>query len=404
MLIVLISCTGGNKTSDNTDFDVDVQSPIYVFMEDILQKEDTEPLSSIASEIVYIPLETNDNSLLKGVALNVVFINESYIVNDVDNIFLFDKDGKYIKRIAQRGGGPSDYPTQIYNVVADPETNYFYLFSTDKVIKFDEKANYIEHFSIPNVRKFSMAYIRGVFTTQKTMVLGLFNSVVQFDDTTTVFNAIEIDTIGHIINKYINHSPRYVQETRLQINSRNTSLYVFNNDVRFLDFGHDTIFSLKGDSMMPYAILDLGKNKTNLVLNLKTIDFHVMDDAIKNLSGHIIWSMLENDSYFFIELTKKGLDDNYIFCLFHKKSKELKLLKDNVFLNDIDGGISFLPRQILNNNELIGVKSAEKFKEEILSLDYNVQKTKYGERFEKVYQLAKSLREDDNPVLIIAKK
>ena len=49
-------------------------------------------------------------------------------------------------------------------------------------------------------------------------------------------------------------------------------------------------------------------------------------------------------------------------------------------------------------------KSAEEFKDEILSLDYDNQKAKYGERFDKVYQLANSLKEDDNPVLIIAKK
>ena len=82
----------------------------------------------------------------------------------------------------------------------------------------------------------------------------------------------------------------------------------------------------------------------------------------------------------------------------------MKHLKNEGFLNDLDGSLSFFPKKYFKENEFVSWKSAEEFKEEILSLDYNAQKAKYGERFEKVYQLANSLKEDDNPVLIIAKK
>ena len=408
---ILISCTGGSKTSENSDSFVenDNQLLIHIFMEDILQKEDTELLSSIASEIFYIPLETNNNSLLKGLSRNIAYLNEHYVVNDTENLFLFDKDGKFIKRVTQRGGGPADY-TSLNNIIPDQGTNYFYLFTSRKVIKFDEKANYIQNFSIDDSRKVGGLFVggtysHGLFTPDKTMILGLHNMSVQHEDTATIYNALEIDTLGNIINKFTNRSPRYVNMTAGQITSSITSLYLFNNDIKFLDFGNDTIFSIVRGSMTPYAILDLGKNKTNFILNLSANDdFGKGRELINSSIGHRITNVFENKIYLFITLTKKGLAGDDIYCLYNKKTKELKLLKDDVLINDIDGGASFFPRKSINDNELIGWRSAEGLKKEILSKDYNEQKAKYGERFEKAYQLAKSLKDDDNPVLMIARK
>ena len=75
---LIMSCTGGSKTTKYEDpkDEEDNQYPIYVSLEDILKKEGTEPLSSVASEIVYIPLETKDYSLLKEVK-NIVILKQN---------------------------------------------------------------------------------------------------------------------------------------------------------------------------------------------------------------------------------------------------------------------------------------------------------------------------------------
>ena len=135
---LLISCVGGNKGSENPD-------TLYVFLEDILQKEGTEPLSSVASEIIYIPLETNDNSLLRNIN-HIGYKGDSYVISDSENIYLFDQDGKYIKKIAQKGNGPADYANlYLSDVIIDPMTNYFYLFASQKVLKFDENTDFIHY-------------------------------------------------------------------------------------------------------------------------------------------------------------------------------------------------------------------------------------------------------------------
>ena len=402
-VIILLSCAGGSKTSENTDAiaDEDVKLPITVFMEDFIQKEDTEPLSSVASEIVYIPLETNDNSLLKKID-RIEKLGDNYAVSDFENIFLFDQNGKFIKRVARKGGGPSDYTTWVYNIIVDPSTNFLYLFTYNKVIKFDEKANYITNFQIDGIR-IGDVYPNGVVTQDKTIMLGLLNDRKKPGDTNIVYNALEVDTIGHTINKYINYSPRYSQ---IRTVSHITALYKFNNDIRFMDFLNDTLFLISGDSMMPYVIYDFGKNKFKFIEdNLSYRDnFDALHEALNNLNGNFVKSVFENDNFLFMCISKKGVGVDIVNCLYNKRTKKVKLLKDGGLLNDLDGSLSFFPQKTFKDNELVRWKSAEEFKEEILSLDYNAQKAKYGERFEKVYQVAKSLLEDDNPVLIIAKK
>ena len=150
----------------------------------------------------------------------------------------------------------------------------------------------------------------------------------------------------------------------------------------------------------------MGKNKTIIIDNFSLNDSPEKKiEALKNLNGHTIERVLDDDSFLFISLTEKGLDGDIINSLYNKRTKKLKLLKNGGMLNDLDGGISFFPQKTLKDGEqLIDWKSAEEFRDEILSLDYDAQKAKYGERFDKVYQLANSLKEDDNPVLIIAKK
>ena len=400
-VFILLNCGGGSKASENTDsLEEDSQSPIYVFLEDILQKEDTEPLSSIASEIVYIPLETSGNSLLREIN-RIENLDGNYVISDFYNIYLFNNDGKYIKRVAQKGGGPSDY-IWVNNIIVDPTTNVLYLFTTYKVVKFNKSANYIDNFRIEDNKKESL-YSRGIFSPNNTIFLGEANRPILYGDTTTVYNVIEIDTMGHVINKYINHSPRYVRIMKIPLTS-DINFYKINNNVRFMDFGNDTIYSITNNSITPYAILDLGENKADHNPELSNIELNKVIEFLNNMKGLSVREVFENDFFLFMSLSKKGLDGDIINCLYNKRTKKVKLLKDGGLLNNLDGSLSFFPQKTFKDNELVSWKSAEEFKKEILSLDYNAQKTKYGDRFEKVYQLAKSLKEDDNPVLIIAKK
>ena len=388
VLPLLISCSGERKTLDNND------ELIYVKLENFSQMEGVESLSSIASDITYIPLETSEYSLLGDIS-RIVCLGNSYLISDVDNIYLFNDEGKFIKNIAQKGQGPSDYTAGVNNIIIDSSTKKFYLFSVDKVIVFDENGDFLRNFIVESTEKgVYNVYQSGMFTDNRTLMLGLLNRVKIHGDTTISYNLKEVDTLGNIVSKYINYSPRYAQSRLGQV-SYNSAIYEFNGKIRFMDFGNDTIFSIINGHMIPYAICDLGKSKTNLIIDNSTNKNTYPD-------GYYVRKVIENEDFLFFEL-KDANSMLFLNCLYNKKTNDFKVLKGNGMLNDLDGGVSFFPQKSLNSNELIGWKSAEEFKEEILSKNYN-ENAKYGERFERVYQLAKSLKDDDNPVLIITRK
>jgi hypothetical protein len=405
-IAVMSVCTGKSKSSESLTISVENNDkvPIYVNMEGILKKEGTEQLSTTATEITYIPLELTDNSTLRGISF-FVHLNGKLIVSDSHSIILFDKDGKYIKDVSQSGQGPSDFVQLISHIIVDNEESNLYLFSShNKVIQFNKNADYIRNFQINNGTNWSIT--KGTFTPQNTMILAYHNVPKRHSDTTTVYNAIEVDTIGNILNKFENYSPRYIEENGIRYLNSIPFLDVFNNNIRFMDFSNDTIFTIIDNAMIPYAILDLGEDKTTFTLDYylsENFNQSKLNEAYDKLKGHAIMDVQENDNYLFFKLTKKGLRGDGIYSIYNKQTKDLKLLKNEGLLNDLDGGPDFFPRKCIGDI-MVGWKKPTEFKEEVLSKDYNEQKAKYGERFEKVYQLAKSLQEDDNPILMVVKK
>jgi len=68
-------------------------------------------LSLFVDTVKYIVLETNPHSML-GSRISRIEVKEKYIyVGDIDQqaVFIFDKTGRYITKLAKQGRGPDEY-------------------------------------------------------------------------------------------------------------------------------------------------------------------------------------------------------------------------------------------------------------------------------------------------------
>ena len=72
-------------------------------------------------------------------------------------------------------------------------------------------------------------------------------------------------------------------------------------------------------------------------------------------------------------------------------------------INDINGGLSIVPRYYAGNDEIIDIWKAEDMKEMLTEEYFASQTIKDKEAHQKLKALLKNLREDDNPVVVIAK-
>jgi len=70
-------------------------------------------------------------------------------------------------------------------------------------------------------------------------------------------------------------------------------------------------------------------------------------------------------------------------------------------INDLDGGVNILPLTIKDDNTIIGWVDAIKLKAHVASETFKNSSPKYPEKKKKLEKLANSLKETDNPVLVM---
>ena len=72
-------------------------------------------------------------------------------------------------------------------------------------------------------------------------------------------------------------------------------------------------------------------------------------------------------------------------------------------INDLDGGVNILPLTIKDDNTIIGWVDAIKLKAHVASETFKKSSPKYPEKKKKLEKLATSLKETDNPVLVMVR-
>ena len=129
LLAVTAGCGGGNKQSTDDFLTVDVTKS-YPKKELILQD---------FMDVEYIPLETTDEFVNQGVVLD---IGKKIIVvknraRDGD-IFIFDRNGKGLRKFNHLGQGPEDY-TYISSITLDEDYNELFVrdWAAEKMLVYD---------------------------------------------------------------------------------------------------------------------------------------------------------------------------------------------------------------------------------------------------------------------------
>ena len=113
ILFILAGC-GGNKQSSDELIMIDVTAS-YPKKELILQD---------LLDVEYIALETNDEFVNQGVIMAVG--KEIMVIRSTDGFFLFDRNGKGLKKISRRGQGPGEY-MYISRLILDEDNNEIFV-------------------------------------------------------------------------------------------------------------------------------------------------------------------------------------------------------------------------------------------------------------------------------------
>ncbi|MDR0725213.1 MAG: 6-bladed beta-propeller [Prevotellaceae bacterium] len=337
-------------------------------------------LSKLGCFSNFIPLETNENSIISGIN-KIYFVDNHIYILDRDGgkgVFIFDRNGKFIRKIGRIGGGPGEY-VSIDDFTIDKNNLTVYLLANrENVLLYNIDGKYIRSFKTD----FYASKIEYNSSSNKIYFIG--------DDAGD--NLIIADLNGKKIKGFFPNED-FGQHVRILINPFNnldtTVLYR-----RFLD---DNIYALKDDFLHIHYKIDFGEealseSKLKELLKLDTKQFK---QSLQKFKSHIKY-YVENDK-------------NILFYFFHNKIPHLCVYekgnnksKTCSIINLQDDILYFetfpLIENITDKNEYVFFVEAENFISNIANIKNDSMKN-----LANVMIKESNLQYDSNPVICILK-
>ncbi|MCT4600621.1 MAG: 6-bladed beta-propeller [Marinifilaceae bacterium] len=97
ILIIICSCTSKNDDNRSIDVAKAINNPISL------------DINKYVSNIKYIPLETKSECMIGEIKKVLKSKDYIFVADFSDNLFVFDLNGKFVKKIGNKGKGPNEY-------------------------------------------------------------------------------------------------------------------------------------------------------------------------------------------------------------------------------------------------------------------------------------------------------
>jgi len=380
--MIIIACNTLNNSEHNkTKKSIDL--PYFIDIEKKLSETKSVPLSSIGRQLEYIPLETNPNCMLEGIA-HISFSEDFMFIADIDKVLQFDRKGKYLRQNGANGRGPGEY-TGITSFCIDQKNKKVFVNQCEdgcKILEYDFNGSFIRSFNQPYMSFQFIVYDTTGFIFHFT-----------HDNDTTVYSKYNFYITDYEFNPTYKIKRHFIRESN--IGAREIPLYYYNGILHFKQYTVDTLYTLENEKPKPYAIFKLGKTKLAPNYSFNYYNPNVAE-MMKEMERFIeISKIVENDNYLFTKIAF-GLTDSSKYCICNKQTAETTMIENKGFKNDIDGGLQFWPRYIYNDNTMVDYVDAFKF----LSM---LKKRENNNRNDKLEILKKNLTETSNPIIIVLK-
>ena len=147
-LILLVGCTDkGNKPLSTFIYKTSEEVSVLSLSKDkgtaisVGEPMPAIKASDMVEEYMYIPLETTPQSLM-GMVQDVEFYNDRIYIHDVETnmVYIYDKSGRYLCKIGEKGGGPGEFSTLLYGFMIDSYAN--------RLLVYDQGKRRMNYFSL----------------------------------------------------------------------------------------------------------------------------------------------------------------------------------------------------------------------------------------------------------------
>ncbi|MDH8701343.1 hypothetical protein M2138_000684 [Dysgonomonadaceae bacterium PH5-43] len=358
--------------------------------------------SDLFSSIEVIPLETTDENIFRLTSIkskdNIIFISGG------DFIYTFDSSGNFLNTIGQKGQGPEEY-NFLGNVFFNTDKPTLFVEDFKRILEYDFNGNFINAFSRPKTEE---GYMLGNCSYVGN---GLFIGSISYngknENKSCLFN-----NNGEIIESFPNHF--FYEVDGLGGTSWGALSPIRVDDKLYFkdECANDTIYVLDNLNLKPAYVFELG-DYTVPIKYFQTFD---PSDLVPT-NAFVFKKVIGTPKYFFYEMRcipqslpypkMSNNNINNVLGIYDVKEGTNIFLDtdDNLrtgIVNDMNGGLPFIPAFYAGNGTLIGVWNPDEMIETLTDEYFNSQTIKDHEGHQKLKGLLKELKEDDNTVVVIA--
>lgn len=384
----LFAC-GGKKTEKSSEEVVVVpEAPVYpmaVPFESGIETEREVLLSEIADSVKYIPLETNDNCLIRRIEdANVIRTRKYIFLPWIETLFQYTVDGKFVRKIGRKGSGPGEF-VWISQIDVDEEKGLIFMMTTSlRINVYDiESGKFLRSMKCPDMEScdFSMlddttsvTFVRNTNGKRKNR---LYISGTK-GDTLNVFPRSDLFELNS-------------QYSWMMSNSSDRYMFHYEDMVCCKDYYNDTLFVVTRDLLEPRYIFEMGKYSLPMECRFEYLDGD--GKRYQSLAApYLRYQAIETEPYLFMPYSnwtgEKSRERQ--MAIFDKKSKECYKVTGGHIKNDLDGELPLRPVASLDNKTLLYVWDVQDIFKEAEKNPAILQQ-----------EQLKGLGEDDNPVLMI---
>ncbi|MHC1780154.1 MAG: 6-bladed beta-propeller [Bacteroidales bacterium] len=410
--LLVLSCSNpsnSKKSGKSTLNSLDVESSIG--------KGRIVNISEISTDIKYVPLETNKNSLIGKGAL-VFYENDRIYVKFSKIVKVFNSDGKYLFTFNRIGRGPQEY-TDGGIIEIEKRTGNFNVQTvrrnTTSLKRYNRDGIFINEININSPSGESLSRVQQI--SDSLFLMRISNRIIKND---IEYFALVIDNLSNIremiplpevkekkSNETISVGNRVIN---FQTSNTQRPIHLYNDSLRFYNQLDEAIYSYDSEKgSFPRFHIDYGK-------------FRSSDAISSSLSGspgkHISVSTLyfiESDNFLILYFHlgdyahepftgrrwftfDRVVERRDAYGLFNKKTGDFTLLNHPVkgvpgFRDDILQGPPFVIHSLSGDNTGVQMILSSDFKEYLSQHKTSAQLKK----------IADSLNDEDNPVIVLVK-
>ena len=366
------------------------ESILYQFDPGTIEEKEIT-LSEIADDITYIPLDN-------GFPISLIY-DPRYFVNDniylsayQSGIMIFDKAGRFVRRIGNIGRGPGEY-VSYYKFTVDEKSGTVYVLDMRIVKVFSKTGRFLRSFELKE-------YGEG------SDVIEYFNSKIfischpQFEG--VKYDWIVFDTLGNLVESKERSLPEFNCNYLV-----GGGIYKYNGRIYSWNPWSDTIFSISPDFIIESSfVISPGEHRLprENFLRLEDIKLYFKPHIILE-SNHFIFTRFYHDNNVIIAMIDKETRASYSTIL----TRGPAVIGNNMIggiTNDLDGEMRFQPENYFVENDreyLAGLINPYDIKALVKTDEFKSFLPMYPEKKKAFEDLAGRIKETDNQVLMVVR-